>query len=462
MSWTPKQIDRLIARYRREWQTPGFSVAVVRGDSVVYERYLGTANVRSGTSMNASSLISIASTTKAFTAAAACILESEHRLSLDAPIQTYLKDLKLHRSVQAERLTMRDLLTHRSGLPGHNLVWYKSGLSRDEMFAKLQYLPANMDLRQGWQYNNLMYMLAGIVIERVSGLSWEAFVRDRILHPLDMNDTGFFTPQLYNSRKTAVGHTMVGGQFRRRQPNQNPGVGPCGSIMSTVPDMTKWMMCNLDEGKHREETILPRSVVDECWKPQCLVPPPPELHEFSPPCYGLGWFTNIYRGAPLIYHTGAINDCATTIHLLPKQKFGVITFANTCDNIPNLGRVTAYRIIDGELGLPPVQWGRRIRSKPDSVRKRTIYKPRVECPGHAGDYTHAAYGTISIRSRNGNLEAIFRKKRVRLRPTDRQEYTADFLGPCRIRFRKNRTGTTTSLAANWGEVDIPFRRQRNE
>ena len=467
--------DGFVKREMKKWEVPGAAIGVVRGKRRIYQQGFGIRNARSGLEVNCDTLFSIASTTKAFTATAAGILVDEGKLKWDTPVCKYVPSFRLKDKVATERLTIRDMLCHRTGLPRHDMVWWKTDLSRAELFRRLRYLKPTKDIRAEWQYCNLMYVAAGVVIEEISGQSWEDFVRERIFEPLGMNDASFFPEAQQCSGNIAVGHRHVKNRFAVQRPNQVPSKGPAGTICANATDMCKWLIMNLHEGKYRGSQVISKRALREIHTPQIAAPGMPEDHELLPASYALGWNVSAYRGHLMVSHSGSINGTLTRASFLPRDGIGVFVVTNIAG--PKGGyflNTVRYRAFDTLLGLSTVPWSRRFRARhaksvaQEKRQKRKSAPPKEKKPPskrlaeYAGEYHEPAYGLLTVEHHRGALRMTFHGEAARLAHWD-----GDSFKKCRnaegapphLTFRQNRPGDISAVAVKLGELDIVFRKR---
>ena len=201
-------------------------------------------------------LFAIGSSSKAFTAATVVQLADDDKLDLDEPIRKYLPDFELYDEGATKEMTPRDLLCHNSGLPRHDFVWYGSDKSRKDLYKTLKYLEPTASFRQTWQYQNLMFMTAGYLVEQISEMSWEDFTQKRILDPLGMNASNFSVSKMEKAENAALPYREKDGEFIKMPYRNIDAIGPAGSINSNAEDMSKWVIMQLNGGKYGEETVV--------------------------------------------------------------------------------------------------------------------------------------------------------------------------------------------------------------
>lgn len=410
-----------------EWQVPGLAVAVVRGGQVVLCEGFGYRDIEEKLPVTPHTRFAIGSTTKAFTTLAMALLVDDGLLAWDTPVRHYLPAFQLHDPWATERITPRDLVTHCSGLPRHDNLWHFSSRTREELVRCLRYLEPTWGLRAVYQYNNLMFMTAGHLVERLAGCSWEEFVQSRILSALGMASTN---PGLTNATgfsDFALPYAQVEGAARRVPFFAKDAVGPAGSLASTANDLTRWLLFHLGRGEGR--ALVSEQNWRELHTPQMVIRDAGQLapherlaalfDEFGFDSYGLGWRINSYRGHTLVHHGGNIDGFSAQVSFLPKDDMGVAVLANLNGSL--LPLILTFLIYDRLLDLTPIDWNGRVKTVVASVQtaageasaQRAAGRKAGTRPSHpslqdyAGDYEHPAYGTVSVDAHDGRLTARY-------------------------------------------------------
>lgn len=431
------EFENLIAAAMQDWHVPGLALALVDRDTVRYCQGFGWRDREQQLPVTPDTIFWIASCSKAFTAFALGLLVDDGKLDWDTPVRSVLPDFAMQDPVASERLTVRDLLCHRSGLPRHDKAWYKVAASRHELMCRLAHLAPSKDFRAAYQYQNIMYIVAGRVIEQASGMSWEAFVQQRIVAPLGMSRTFFAHDEVTKAGNFAEPYQPVparqsgaAGQIRRmgHYAQGDSALGPAGGIQSTVNDLTHWLRMNLrfsvDELRLQPPSPIsnPKSAVAQLFKPQVVVGDETALiygyEEFGHSAYGLGWRLNTYRGRWLVQHNGAIDGFGSHVSFLPEAGVGVIALGNL--DATSLPATLAYCAYDRLLGLPPIDWLGRFRQKIDkgqaealaarqtALAQRDPNAPHSQPLAHyVGQYAHPGYGVIHLLLRDGALAMQF-------------------------------------------------------
>ena len=352
--------DRYVEKAARDWNAVGLAVAVVKGDSVVFAKGYGDIEIGKSARVNEHTRFAIGSTTKAMTSAALAMLVDEGKLRWDDKVIDYIPELRLSDAYATRELTIRDVLMHRSGLPGMDLIWTIDANTPPfaEMMRRLRYVQPNSSFRSTWEYNNVVYAIGGAVIERVSGMSWDAFIRTRIFVPLGMTESEALVSQIIGKANVAVPHASIRDTVRAVPIKTTDGVAPAGSVWSSVSDMSKWIRFVLDSGRIGSRRLISVANFRELVTPQIRADMAtyPAL-ELSTPrffSYGLGWFVQDYQSKLVWMHTGSINGMSAILGLLPQDRVGVFVLGNL-DHI-ELRHALMYKVFDMYSGGSARDW----------------------------------------------------------------------------------------------------------
>jgi len=409
------ELPHLVDEVRAAWGIPGVAVAVVQDGRVAYVGGAGRRDLGVGGEVTGRTVFSVGSATKAFTAAAIGMLVDEGAVKLDQPVRAYLPEFELFDEYAASHLTVRDLLAHRSGLERSDAVWYRSELGRQELMERLRFLRPGLGLRERFQYNNLMYMVAGRVVERVTGGTWEEFVRRRIFEPVGMTRSTFGTP---DDPDVATPHAVDRNGAVIAVPRYDGwAVGPAISICSSADDMARWLQLLQGMGVFNGRRLLAEATVEEMFTPQMAISAlgPRELPISS---YGLGWFVESYRGRLMVSHAGSIDGFYSLVVLLPSDQLGVVVLTNASQH--RVPEVVSRWVVDRFLGLPEIDWNARLTAQQERLReerraaeaareaqRRAGTIPSVPAAALAGRYRHPAYGDMTVAEGEGGLVATF-------------------------------------------------------
>ena len=398
-------VHRLMARD----QIPGVVVGVVDRGHLSFARGFGYRDVEKHLPVTPDTLFPLGSCSKAFTATAVALLADEGKLALDAPVRTYLPDFSLQDPVASATLTVRDLLTHKSGLPRHDLFWYQAPFSRDELYGRLRFLEPTGPPRTQWRYNSLMYVVAGRIVEKVSGQSWESFVASRILGPLDMRRTFLSAEAMEADADHASPYAIREGSVRKIPMLKGlSAIAPAGAVQTSARDLARWLTFHAA----RSPAILSERMWRELHRPRAKMPEsdqPQVRHRH----YALGSIHQRYRGHPLVTHNGAIDGFVVHLGLLPETGQGLIVLMNR-DLATEALMAVANSAYDRLLGLAPLDWEASQHEPPTAsppVRQTALDFPIEEV---AGTYEHPAYGPLTIYADGDRLVMQFRTLRSTL------------------------------------------------
>jgi CubicO group peptidase (beta-lactamase class C family) len=407
--------DSFTAEAIKAWEVPGLAVAIVKDGEIVFAQGFGYRDVGSKLPVTPKTLFAIGSCTKAFTTFVMGTLVDEGKLDWDTPVSVYIPEFRLFDRTATELMTPRDLVTHRSGLPRHDLVWYNSTLSRKEILGRLPYLEPSESFRNKFQYNNLMFITAGYLIERISGKPWEEAIRSRIFQPLSMAGCNFSVKESQQTADFAKPYEdrddkIVEVPFR----DITIAAGPAGSINSGVADMARWLVVQTHKGKIDGRQIISPAVLADIQTPHMTMGAPQERKEIAPAGYALGWMVDDYRGHRRVHHGGGIDGFTAQTVVFPEDGLGLCVLSNMSGTA--LPELVARHGADRVLGLAAIDWSgeelvkkkkgkeatKAAKAKKESVR-RSGTAPAHKLDEYAGEYEHPGYGVIQIALREGRL-----------------------------------------------------------
>jgi CubicO group peptidase (beta-lactamase class C family) len=405
-----EKLRNQIENMRKEFKTPGLAVAIVKEDRVLLAEGFGLRSLETKQKVDAETVFAIGSCTKAFTATLLGLLVDQGKLNWDTPIQDYLPAFRLKETFASEHITTRDLLTHRSGLPRHDLAWYGSSLSREELLVGLKFLQPSADFRTQFQYQNLMYMSAGAVAEKITGESWESLIQARLFNPLGMTHSNTTLKGIQSDPNHALPHRKKGQELKSIPFRSLGGVAPAGAINASVQDMAQWLRFNLNQGRVGKQSLISEAVFGELLSPQIVMQGRSGQAEIPYTLYGLGWMIQPYRGLQMVHHGGNIDGFTALVSLIPEKKLGIVVLSNKDgDPLPNL---LNYVLSDLLMDLEPIDWSGRFKQVLDQVEKlkktqdlRNRVKntrPSHDLSAYAGTYSHPAYGEVNL-SKIGNV-----------------------------------------------------------
>jgi CubicO group peptidase (beta-lactamase class C family) len=424
-----QEVDNVVNRTLTAFNVPGIAVAIVKDGKVVLAKGYGVKSILTNEKVDANTLYGIASNSKAFTTAALAILVDEGKLKWDDKVIAYLPNFKMYNEYVTNEFTIRDLLTHRSGLglgAGDLMFWPDgSDFTTLDVIQNLQHLKPASGFRTKFDYDNLLYMVAGEIVHKVSGKSWCDFVENRIMKPLEMKNSAASFVRLKDTSNVIVPHVPIDGKLKVISRYKNQILDAAGGIYSSVNDMSKWMIMQLNNGKYGTENkqLFSEKEHTEMWTPQTIIPattrPPYNVHFSS---YGLGWFLNDVKGYKQVSHTGGLEGIVTQVTLFPELNLGIIVLTNQQSGeafsaitntikdsylgIKSDDYVTLYRNWEKaaeQLGDKTTDevWALVAKNKKDNVK--------IDFNNYVGTYKDVWFGEIVISEKKGKL--FFASKR---------------------------------------------------
>lgn len=416
-SFIKDSLDSYVNKALTDWQIPGVSVCIVKNGKVVVMKGYGVRDIGSADKVDENTLFMIGSNSKAFTATALAMLDAGKKLSLDDKVQKWLPDFKLYDPWVAKEANIRDLLCHRLGFETFqgDFMFFDSDLTTAEVREKMGKLKPMYGFRSKWGYTNSAFMTAGEIIPKVTGKSWAEFVTDSIFKPLGMNNSLALSKDIKTASNKCAAHTVVMGELKKIPYGNIDNLAAAGSISSSVNDMSKWVIAQLNNGKLDGKEIIPARAIAQTRTPHSIMGN--GGHMFNKAhfnLYGLGWFLEEYAGRKIVAHTGGVNGFVTSVCLVPEEKLGIIVLTNTDAN--NFFEALRNEIEDAYLGLPYRNYSKIFLGfqQGDEKEKAKQYKeildsiamnPKTELPltAYAGEYMHDVYGKMNIKIEDGKL-----------------------------------------------------------
>jgi CubicO group peptidase (beta-lactamase class C family) len=414
----PEVVEKLAADALKTWDVPGLAIVVVRGDETLVLKGFGHRCEVKPEPVTPDTVFPLASCSKAFTTALLAMLVDDEVMGWDDPVRKHLPSFKLSDPNANALVVMRDLLCHRSGIGGHDLLWYRAPWGIDEVLKRASFLPLDYPFRAGYRYSTIPFLAAGRAIEQRTGEKWEKLVRTRICDPLGMTGVAFTTTDIPRDADRAEGHRLgktgkveAMPAYEMRDPN------PAGSVHATARDLAAWLKFHLSEGrspdgtrlvsvKNLRETHIPQNLIRMEGLPKVLNPDTVQLS------YAMGWLAYDHRGKKVVSHGGLIDGFRTQLTFLPNENLGIVVLANLHDTRVNAALTNS--LIDLYCELPPKDWNRYFRkivadeanakkaaSESQNKLRDPDAKPTLPLLGYAGEYTHPAYGiaTVSVEGK---------------------------------------------------------------
>ena len=444
--FNPDDLRNFIKTEMKYRNVPAVAVLIVKNDLVIFSEGFGYRNVEKKLKVTPDTIFGIASVSKTFAALALGMLADDKKLDLDQPVRNYLPTFRMSDDYLTGHVTPRDMLSHRTGLPRHDLVWYDAGLTGEETTRRIRYLQPSYGLRERFQYNNLMYQASGCLMRKLSGKTWEEFVKTRIFMPLGMKSSNFSIEELKKYPDYAFPYSLNPDfalpysmhidsvkkfpeklsdlDIKRIPFFKMTANGPAGAINSNLKDMAKWVRFHLAEGKVGSKQLIARETLLQMHSPQMVIPLDSVfkflIYDETPTInYGLGWFILPYRGHYMVNHGGNVPGFTSLVSFMPKEKIGIVLLTNLTGT--SLTYVLTFNIFDRLLGLEPIDWSKRLmkgeRENWEKGKKAVVEaakqqrkntRPSHSLVDYAGHYSHPAYGTIIIGKEGKRLNIKFR------------------------------------------------------
>ena len=327
------EIDALVNRTLQTFDVPGIAVCVIKDKKIVHAKGYGVRSLNTRQPVNENTLFGIASNSKAFTAAALGLLKEEGKLSWDSKVTDFIPEFKMHDPYVTAEFTLRDLLTHRSGLglgAGDLMFWPdENNFTKADIIHNLRYLKPVSSFRSKYDYDNLLYIVAGEVVARASGMSWEDFIQKRFFDPLEIRTAAPSFALLKDKSNVIDPHFYVDGKLQVIRRDWSENANAAGGIYASVTDMSKWMLTLLNGGKYGDKQLFSAATLRELWSPQTLLPlasPGPYNTQFA--AYGLGWVLNDVKGHKQVSHTGGLAGIVTQTVIIPGLDLAILVYTN--------------------------------------------------------------------------------------------------------------------------------------
>ncbi|MFA6541109.1 MAG: serine hydrolase [Bacteroidota bacterium] len=418
----PKDFDSYVENVRKQFSVPGIAVAVVKDGKVVLAKGYGTKNVNTGEKVDAKTNFSIASNTKAFTATALGILVDEGKLKWTDRVIDHLPWFQMSDPYVSREMQIIDLLVHRSGLglgAGDLMIWPDNSFTRKDIVAHLRNVPLSTSFRSSYAYDNILYFVAGEVIEQVSGMPWEQFIQQRILSKLGMDHSTIKYSDAVKNGNYASPHAEISGVVRPVTPSDSDRINPAASINTNADDIAKWLICQLDSGRtDKGNRLFSTNVTKKIWSIVTPVPVGTVSKEIAPLQsnfigYGGGFYLRDFRGEKMVMHTGGLNGSVSLVAMIPELRLGVAVFTN--QEMSGAFYSIGWRVFDSYLG-EKFDWLSgyyALKERADSINaskelsamtsRDSLSHPSLPLEKYAGTYSDPWYGDITLSLAGGKL-----------------------------------------------------------
>ena len=415
-----KGLDNYIQKALMDWDIPGLSIAIVRNDKIVYAKGFGVGNIYTKDPVDENTIFAIASNTKAFTTTGLGLLVQEGKLDWDDPVLKYLPEFQLFDPVATRKITIRDLLCHRSGLGTWqgDLTWFGSNYDPDEVIHRIRFIPPVADFRTSYRYSNLMFLVAGQIISEVTSITWQEFTKQRFFYPLNMQRSNTSVKELRMVENVATPHTLVNERLDTISYVPMDNCAPAGGINSCVNDVTQWLRLQLQYGNYDGKQLVDSTIIYETRQPHNLIQIGRNAKNLNPYVhfsdYALGWRLSDYQGQLVVNHTGGLDGMLSYVGFLPEQNLGVVILTNSDNH--NLMNALPYHIYDLYLGEKFQDWSARYldayQENRDGQKEKVEERKNAREDGtilshpqadYCGTYTSQIYGDAVIQLKNGEI-----------------------------------------------------------
>lgn len=456
------------------YKTSGFAVAIIEKDKVIFTEGFGYADIAGKRKVDANTLFPIGSSSKSFTCALLGNLRDEGKLTFQDNPRKYVPELSFHEKVDAEHLQIKDLMTHRTGLPRHDLAWYLfPSASKDSLIKRIAFQEPSAELREVWQYNNFMFLVQGVISERITKKSWEEQLKERYFRPLGMKTTNSSLAELNAVENRAFGYRKGKNGLEMIPYFPISGMAPAGSINSNVTEMSNWVRVWLNGGKIGETQILPTAYVQEAMSPQMIVKstiPDKERPNIHQSTYGYGWFNTSYKGHYRVEHGGAIDGFIASVCLFPTDSIGIVVLTN--EDGSDLPTNVRNMIADLMLELDKTDWHKDAGKEdklPDVPKQVAVNSVPVHGKSQlVGSYSHEGYGTMNLTVVNDSIFVTTIRDKFWLKHFQYDIYegfltekgkpvNTEYPSPYRFNFRTNDIGEISELTVPFEpSLDLPL------
>ena len=473
--------DAYMEQVMKDWNAPGIGIGIVMGDKLVFAKGYGFRDYGKKLPYTTTTTQPIASNTKLFTAVAVGLLVEEGKLRWDEPIKQFVPTIRFYNDDLDRSVTIRDMLSHRTGVTRHDSIWYKSSFTRRELWDRLRYLEPAAPLRTKFLYNNLMFTAAGQVVEELSGKTWEQFVKQRIFDPLGMSHSTLTIEDNIKGPEPGVPYSERRDStelYRQPYYTAEVAIAPAGAINSNVEDLSRWVIALLNKGKVDGKQVLPEAVLRETMAPSLSLPNSAletrgwgeNLNSY----YGMGRTISSYRGHLLAVHGGDLPGFHSQISVMPNDNIGVIVLV-IGDHVAPMYNGLTYSIYERLLGLSLTPWSERLnqirlKNKAAGTKARATAdvgrvpgtKPSHALDDYVGEFAHPAYGVVNVTRGDKELNFDFHGIKMPLNhfhydrfdtPDDEED------GKFSLNFRTNPMGEIEGVEISLDEAAVTFTRR---
>ena len=421
-----ENLDSVVERTMKEFEVPGMAVLVVKDGRTVVSKGYGVRKLGESAPVTPKTLFGVASNTKAFTAAALAMLVEEGKLKWDDPVTGHLPGFQMADPYVTHEMTIRDLLVHHSGLglgAGDLMYFPTTDLSRDEIVRRLRHVKLSASFRSRYAYDNILFIVAGQVVARVSGMSWDDFLRTRIFEPLGMHSTNTSVRKFRGGDEVAYPHAKADGKLCWLEPEDSDNWGAAAGVNTNLEDLSKWVLLQLGRGRSNGVKLFSAAQSRQMWSPVTIMTTRPAtgpLAAVAPnfSTYALGWNVSDYRGHKMVHHTGGLAGMVTRLTMIPEMQLGVVVLTN--QEAGSAFNAVTYTVLDHYMGAAGTDWVEALaaaQKKREAAAADTILKagakrdanskPSLPLSADAGRYHDAWYGDVFVEEKDAKLRMRF-------------------------------------------------------
>ena len=461
------QFDAYVQQAVKDWEAPGLAIVVVKDNQVIFKKGYGVIALGSDHKVDNQTLFACASTTKAMTATCMGILVDQGKINWDDPVIKYLPEFQLYDPWVTRELRVRDLFLHNSGVGNADFLWGDNHLTGDEILEKMRLVKPSYSMRSSFIYQNIFYLVAGKVIEKVSGIPWADFIRQNIFQPLGMTNSYSQIAQVKTTNISQL-HFRIDNSIQIISRDTADVVGPAGSVLSCIDDMGTWVITMMDSSKYAGGRLLKPATWKEMFRPQTLVTP----EEFYPTkeltkpnfmTYALGWFQQDYQGKKLNFHTGSLAGAVAINAQMPEAHVGVYIFSNL-DHV-EVRHALMFKSIDYFALGGNTDWSKDFlklysgihasneKAQLEEDKKRVLNtKTSLSLDEYAGTYEDPLYGKVVISYSDNELSFLVNNKNITGKLSHwnydsfKAIFTKKWYGKADVQFLLNTGGKVASLS----------------
>lgn len=418
-----EELSSYFEKALNDWDVPGMAIGIVKNNQLVLAKGYGFRQIGLPAKVDEHTMFPIASNTKAFTATAIAMLVADGKLNFDDKVRKYLPYFELYDPYVSDNMTIRDLLSHRSGLKtfSGDLLWYGTTYSREEVIKRARFLKQEYGFREHFGYQNIMFIAAGEIVPAVTGTSWDDFLKERIFEPLNMKSTVTSTSYFAKMDNVAMPHTESEGKVISIPHSNWDNIGGAGAINSNITDMANWLKFQINKGNFGDSALIPANILTETWKPNT----PQAVSSFSNrawpsthfKAYAMGWGTFDYHGRQIVSHSGGYDGIISYSCVVPEEQLGFVILTNKNSS---LYYPLIYKILDTYLSNDTTDWSemflgfnkysdenaaKAIAEKEENRVKKT--KPSLKLMDYCGTYGGEMYGNVEVKLVDKKLEVFF-------------------------------------------------------